>query len=160
MSVAFTREDSAEAAAEVELPERPISPHPNLVTAAGLELLKNAMAAANASYLAHQTIEDVNERRRVSATAARDLRYFTARVASAQLRNKPADAGAVSFGHQVTFERGDGRKQSYRIVGEDEADPAHGSISYVSPVARALMGKGVGDVVSVNGQDIEIVAIM
>ena len=39
MSVAFTREESAETAAEVELPDRPISPHPNLVTALGLEAL-------------------------------------------------------------------------------------------------------------------------
>jgi transcription elongation GreA/GreB family factor len=159
MSVAFTREESAETAAEVELPERPISPHPNLVTATGLELLKTAMAAANAAYLAHQTIEDVNERRRVSAPAARDLRYFTARLNSAQLKSPPGNTDAVCFGHQVTFERDDGRKQSYRIVGEDEADPANGSISYVSPVARALMGKSVGDVVAVNGQNIEIVAI-
>ena len=41
MSVAFTREESAETAAEVELPDRPISPHPNLVTASGLEALTN-----------------------------------------------------------------------------------------------------------------------
>jgi transcription elongation GreA/GreB family factor len=159
MSVAFTREESAETAAEVELPERPISPHPNFVTAAGLELLKQALAAANASYAACQTIEDINERRRAAAPAARDLRYFASRVASTQLRNPPLNAEKVAFGHQVTFEREDGRTQSFRIVGEDEADPANGSMSYVSPVARALIGKSVGDVVRVNDQDIEIVAI-
>ena len=159
MSVAFTREESAETAAEVELPDRPISPHPNFVTATGLERLKNAMAAASAAYAAFQTIEDVNERRRASAPAARDLRYYSARVSSAQLKNPPANADAVTFGHQVTFERDDGRKQTFRIVGEDEADPAEGSISYVSPVARALIGKRVGDVVTVNGKEIEIIAI-
>jgi transcription elongation GreA/GreB family factor len=159
MSVAFTREESAETAAEVELPDRPISSHPNFVTASGLELLRRAMAAAKAAYAACQAIEDVNERRRISAPAARDLRYFTSRVASAQLRSPPANADRVAFGHQVTFEREDGRKQSFRIVGEDEADPAAGSISYVSPVARALIGKSLGDVVNVNGKDIEIVAI-
>jgi transcription elongation GreA/GreB family factor len=159
MSVAFTREDSAETAAEVELPDRPLSPHPNLVTPEGLDLLKKAMAAASASYAACQTIEDVNERRRASALAARDLRYFAARINSAQLRSPPPNAKTVAFGHRVGFERGDGRRQSFRIVGEDEADPATGTISYVSPVALALMGKSAGDVVTVNAQEIEIVEI-
>lgn len=159
MSVAFTREESAETAAEIELPDRVILPHPNLVTAAGLELLKRAMATASAAVAAAQTIEDINERRRAVAPAARDLRYYTARVASAQVKAPPAKADVVGFGHEVTFEREDGRKQVFQIVGEDEADPASGSISYVSPVARALTGKSAGDVVTVNGQEIEITAI-
>ncbi|WP_020175991.1 transcription elongation factor GreA [Methyloferula stellata] len=159
MSVAFTREESAETAAEVELPDRVISPHPNFVTPAGLELLKTAIATARAAVAAAQTIEDINERRRAAAPAARDLRYYTARVASAQVKAPPPKADVVSFGHEVTFEREDGRKQVFRIVGEDEADPASGSISYVSPVARALIGKSVGDVVAVNSQEIEITAI-
>jgi transcription elongation GreA/GreB family factor len=49
--------------------------------------------------------------------------------------------------------------QKYRIVGEDEADPKAGSISFVSPVARSLMGKAVGDVADTSGQGIEIIAI-
>jgi transcription elongation GreA/GreB family factor len=65
----------------------------------------------------------------------------------------------VSFGSTVTFTREDGRVQSYRIVGEDEADPKTGSISYVSPVARALNGKAVGDIVTVGEQELEITAI-
>ncbi len=155
MSVAFTREESAETAAEVELPERVISPHPNFVTAAGLDLLKTAMATAAVAVAAAQTIEDINERRRAAAPAARDLRYYTARVASAQVKAPPAKADVVGFGHEVTFERDDGRRQVFRIVGEDEADPSRGSISYVSPVARALMGKSVGDTVTANGQEID-----
>jgi transcription elongation GreA/GreB family factor len=117
------------------------------------------MAAANAAFNAAQAIEDVNERRRVSAPVARDLRYFSARVSSAIVKSAPPNESAVGFGHRVTFERSDGRKQTFHIVGEDEADPAAGSISYMSPVARALMGKSIGDTVTVNGQDIEIVAI-
>jgi len=159
MSVAFTREDSAETASEVDLPERPVSPHPNFVTANGLELLKRAMAAANDAFVSAQAIEDVNERRRASAPAARDLRYFASRLKSAQLKAAPTEFTTVAFGHQVRFQRADGRMQMFRIVGEDEADPATGSMSYVSPVARALMGKGAGDAVTVNGQDIEIVEI-
>jgi transcription elongation GreA/GreB family factor len=59
----------------------------------------------------------------------------------------------------VTLKRNDGRRQTWRIVGEDEADPANGSISYVSPVARALMGKKIGDLVEVGRLDANIVAI-
>jgi transcription elongation GreA/GreB family factor len=59
----------------------------------------------------------------------------------------------------VTFDRADGRRQTFRIVGEDEADAAHGSVSYVSPLARALLGREVGEVMKLGGQDIEIIAI-
>ncbi len=59
----------------------------------------------------------------------------------------------------VTFQRNDDRVQTYRIVGEDEADPKTGSISFVSPVANLLMDKTVGDAVSMAGQDLEILAI-
>jgi transcription elongation GreA/GreB family factor len=59
----------------------------------------------------------------------------------------------------VTFRRGDGRVQKYRIVGEDEADPKTGSISFVSPVARILMGRAVGDVVGTTDQELEIISI-
>jgi transcription elongation GreA/GreB family factor len=51
----------------------------------------------------------------------------------------------------VTILRSDGREQIFRVVGEDEADPARGTISRVSPLARALFGKGVGETVSVAG---------
>jgi transcription elongation GreA/GreB family factor len=73
---------------------------------------------------------------------------------------KPPDTPAkVAFGTTVTIERDDGRKQTWRIVGEDEADPAHGTLSYVSPVARALMGKQIGDVVRAGNSDAAIVGI-
>ncbi len=65
----------------------------------------------------------------------------------------------MAFGSTVTFSRGDGRVQKYRIVGEDEADPKAGTISFVSPVARVLMGKAVGDLVDASGQTIEIIEI-
>ena len=72
------------------------------------------------------------------AHAARDLRYWTARRSTAQLMPAPENAEKVQFGSTVTIERDDGRRQTWRIVGEDEADPAQGTLSYVSPVARAL----------------------
>jgi transcription elongation GreA/GreB family factor len=65
----------------------------------------------------------------------------------------------VRYGSTVTIERDDGRRQTYRIVGEDEADPSLGTLCYVSPVAQALMGKQVGDTVQAGTADAEIVAI-
>ena len=159
MSVAFTKEESAETASETLLPDRPVSPHPNLVTSAGLKALERHLGQARAAYEAAQQIEDVNEKRRQSAVPLRDFRYFTERVRTAQLVPDPASAERVAFGSTVTFNRTDGRVQTYHIVGEDEADPKAGSISFVSPVARLLMGKAVGDVVELSGQELEIIAI-
>ena len=159
MSVAFTKEESAETASETLLPDRPVSPHPNLVTQAGLAALETQLREARAAYEAAQQIEDVNERRRQSAAPLRDARYFAERVRTAQLMPPPASADMVAFGNVVTFRREDGRVQTYRIVGEDEADPKAGSMSYVSPVARALIGKSVGDEVIAANQAIEILKI-
>ena len=159
MSVAFTKEDSAETASETLLPDRPVSPHPNLVTEAGLKALELQLQQAQEAYEAAQGIADVNERRRQGALPLRDARYFATRVRTAQVIVDPASIDTVVFGSTVTFSRGDGRVQKYRIVGEDEADPKAGTISFVSPVARVLMGKTVGDVVETSGQEIEIIAI-
>jgi transcription elongation GreA/GreB family factor len=159
MSVAFTREESAETAAAFELPDRPISPHPNLVTQSGLEALDAAMAAARAAYRAAQQIEDLSERREAVAAASRDMRYFSERLRTAQLTPDPVERHTVAFGSRATFARDDGRRQTFRIVGEDEADPRAGSISYVSPVARALTGKAVGDRVILGDHEIEVLAV-
>jgi len=159
MAVAFTKEESAETAAETLLPDRPISPHPNLVTEAGLKALELQVQDARQAYEAASTIEDVNERRRQQANPLRDLRYFVERVRTAQLVADPSATDVVAFGSTVTFSRDDGRVQTYRIVGEDEADPKAGSISYVAPVARLLLGKAVGDVVTVGDQELEVIRI-
>jgi transcription elongation GreA/GreB family factor len=159
LAVAFTKEESAETASETLLPDRTISPHPNLVTEAGLKTLELQLAQAREAYQATSTIEDVNERRRQAAGPLRDARYLAARVSSARVVPPPASTNIVAFGSTVGFSRSDGRLQTYRIVGEDEADPSVGSISFASPMARFLMGKAVGDAGSVNGQEIEIVAI-
>ena len=158
MSVAFTREEDLEAAA-ADLPDRPISPHPNLVTRAGLAALDAGLEAARGAYAAAQASGDVKADRTPMARATRDLRYYAARRANAQLVEPPVDHDKVRFGAAVTFEREDGRRQTYRIVGEDEADPAKGAVSYVSPLAQALLGKAVGDVAMLAGAEIEIVAI-
>ena len=159
MSVAFVREESAEAAQEVSLRLRAISAHPNLVTQSGLRALERALADSQQALKAAQTIEDANERRRALELAARDARYFAERVASAVPQPEPADTAVVVFGSQVTVLRDDDRRQTFRIVGEDEADPRGGSIAYVSPLARLLIGKRVGEAVELDGHEIEVVAI-
>ena len=160
MSVAFTKEDSAETASETLLPDRPVSTHPNLVTEAGLKALEFQLHQSREAYETAQKIEDVNERRRQAAIPLRDMRYLAERVRTAQVIASPASTDTVAFGSTVTFRRDDGRVQKYHIVGEDEADPKAGSISFVSPVARSLMGKAAGDEVGTSGQELEIISIL
>ena len=153
MSRAFVKEDDS---GGVEpLPDRPISPHPNIVTPEGLALIDRNLADLQERHAAAVQAED----RAAQAAVARDLRYWSARRASAQVVKAPDTPANVAFGTTVTIERDDGRQQTWRIVGEDEADPAHGTLSHVSPVARALMGGQVGDVIRAGHSDAEIVGI-
>jgi transcription elongation GreA/GreB family factor len=153
MSRAFVKEDAAENFDD--LPERPISEHPNYVTARGLELIEAELARLHAEHGAAQAAED----RAAAAKAARELRYWTSRRATAQVIPRPEDATIVHFGATVTLKRDDDRTQTFRIVGEDEADPAAGTLSHASPLARALFGKTVGDVVQAGQAEAEILAI-
>ena len=157
MSVAFTREEDLEATA-ADLPDRPVSSHPNLVTAEGLAAIETELASARAAYAAAQAKGSIEADRTAMARATRDLRYWSARRALAQLIETQPD-GRVRFGGSVTLLREDGRTQTWRIVGEDQADPAKGSVSHVSPLARALMGRQVGDETMVAGQAVEITAV-
>lgn len=158
MAVAFTREEDYESQA-ADLPDRPISPHPNLVTATGLADIERELASARAAYSGAQVQGGVSADRTAMARATRDLRYWSTRRANAQLTDPAGAADKVLFGRVVEIEREDGRRQAFRIVGEDEADPAQGSVSYVSPLARALLGKAVGDVVLVNDAEVEVIAV-
>ena len=158
MAVAFTREEDYEARA-ADLPDRPISPHPNLVTASGLAAIEAELAAARAADAAAQAEGGISGDRTAMARATRDLRYWSSRRGTAQLTEPEGPAGTVQFGRTVEIERGDGRRQTFRIVGEDEADPAQGRISYVSPLARLLLGKTLEDVVELNGDEVEVIAV-
>jgi transcription elongation GreA/GreB family factor len=153
MSKAFTREDDADQQSDL-LPERAIPPHPNLVTADGLAQIDDAL---------RQLTEQHNDARAAGDTAAtastaRDLRYWSARRATAQL-TESSPGSQVQFGSRVTIRRPDGSTRAYRIVGIDEADPKKGTLSYVSPLAQALMGKEIGDGVTVGPSEEEIVGI-
>jgi len=154
MSRAFIKEPDEGEALE-DLPDRLVSPHPNLVTAQGLAQIETTLAAAHAAHTRAQGSGD----RTALAHAARDVRYWTARRSTAQLMPEPGNAEQVQFGSIVTIERDDGRRQTWRIVGEDEAEPTRGTLSYVSPVARALMGKSIGDVVQAGQGEAEVVEI-
>jgi len=151
MSRAFVKEDDD---AVEELPERLISAAPNLVTTEGLAAIEAEVARLNAA-LAEAPPDDRSARARIG----HDLRYWTARRGSAQLVPPRADNETVRFGATVTIDRDDGRQQTFRIVGEDEADPKRGTLSHVSPLAQALLGKSVGDSVRVAGNDAEIAEI-
>lgn len=159
MSVAFAKEESAEAASETILPARPISDRINLVTEAGLTMLHDELARARQALEAASVLDDINERRRQSAVPVRDVSYYAERVRTAQLMSVPTSNEVIGFGHTVTFARDDGRTQTFRIVGEDEANPAQASISHGSPVAIALIGKSVGDVVQLGQRELEILSI-
>lgn len=158
MAVAFTREEDYEAQA-ANLPDRPISPHPNLVTATGLASIETQLASARAAYAAAQSGGGISTDRTAMARATRDLRYWASRRASAQLTEPEAQRGVVQFGTTVEIEREDGRRQTFRLVGEDEADPTAGRISYASPLAVAVRGKSVGDLVLLNGTEVEVIAV-
>jgi transcription elongation GreA/GreB family factor len=153
MSKAFTKEPETGDVYD-DLPDRPVSPH-NLVTPKGLEMIEAELARL---HLEHAAAQEANDRALLAKTN-RDLRYWTSRRATAQVMEPPTDAKEVHFGSTVTILREDGRRQTYRIVGEDEADPSAGTLSYVSPVAQALIGKQVGDVVEAGAAEAEIVEI-
>lgn len=150
MSRAFVREQDGADQAD-DLPDRIISPHPNLVTAEGLTAIDAELARLRAEPPGKDAI--------ARAHHARDVRYWSARRASAHVVPPPEDCSEVRFGATVTVLREGGRRQTFRIVGEDEADPERGTLSFVSPLARALMGKAEGDVILLNGAEVEIEAI-
>jgi len=138
-----------------DLGDRPISPYPNHVTTEGLALIEQALERAHHEHAEAQVRND----RRALAEAARDLRYWNARRATAQVIPPPVDKEHVHFGSTVTLLREDGRKESYRIVGEDEADIAKGKLSHAAPLARALFGKKVGETATFGDNEVEILEI-
>lgn len=143
MSRAFVSEDAA-AASAAAVPERPVSRLPNLVTPRGLKLIEQRIADLQAALALREA--DAPDR----PGLARDLRYWRTRRASAQLVEPGAAPAEVAFGTAVTVRRG-GSATRYRIVGEDEADPAAGLLSWASPLAAALMGARAGDTVKLGG---------
>jgi transcription elongation GreA/GreB family factor len=125
VSRAFVSEPENE---EAEFPDQPISPHRNCVTEAGLAAIDASLSRFDA---AHRAARD-NGDRGAAGSALREVRYWRARCASAEVVKPSADKSKASFSMTVTLRRDDGREQSFRIVGEDEADPSRGTVSYVA----------------------------
>jgi transcription elongation GreA/GreB family factor len=155
MSRAFVREDDQ--VPPEQPPELKVSNLPNWVTPEGLRMIDAKLEALEADLGAGP--DEAEE-----AWIRRDLRYWTHQRTSAQLAPPlPKNPVAVAFGARVTILRGEGPKETIDIVGEDEADPAAGKVSWASPVARALSGAQVGDVVELGERkppvEIEVLAI-
>ena len=154
MSRAFIREQDGEGGKEL-LPDRPISPHPNLVTPEGLAQMDAEVARLRADIARAEADDDDH----AQALAQREFRYWSARRATAELVHAIDDRSRARFGHQVTVAMADGERRVFRIVGEDEADPAKGFIPYVAPLGQALIGKFVGDSVEVAHKSATVVEI-
>ncbi len=154
MSVAFVKEPNED---QIEvLPDRDLGPDANIVTPRGHRLIGEAIDALETRKSAAQATGD----KVAIATINRDLRYWRTRQATAELTEPATGAPAtVQFGTRVTIERDDGRRQNFTIVGIDEADPTAGYLSYVSPLARSLIGKETGEIVRAGVGDAEIVSI-
>ena len=143
MSRAFVKEGTGELE---PLPDLPISPHPNYVTPRGLAALR-ARLFARQEDLVRLRARGERLDRLPEAAAERDIRYLEARLRSAILVEAAKQhSSQVQFGHRVLVDQG-GAEVAYEIVGEDEADGALGRIAPQSPLARALIGAEVGDVV-------------
>jgi transcription elongation GreA/GreB family factor len=153
MSRAFVKDHEDDAAGS-ELPDRLVSPHRNLVTPAGLAAIEAELHRLGEQISAARTRDD----RAALGGLQRDLRYWSQRRTSAEVVPPASDHSKVRFGSRVTL-RGGGRTQSLQIVGEDEAAPAEGRLSWVSPVAQGMLGAVVGDLVDAPGGEAEVIAI-
>jgi transcription elongation GreA/GreB family factor len=154
MSRAFVRDDDP-TGGSAELPDRAVSPHPNLVTRRGLRLIEAKVAEFERQLATGADSDEI-----ARARAGRELRYWAARLATAQIEEPAPGTQAVRFGTTVTGLREDGRQVTLAIVGEDEADPAQGRIAWTAPVARALLGGEPGEVRRLpTGGELEIVAV-
>ena len=151
MSKAFTDEEAADlplvVPARAPLPEGVA----NYVTPRGLALLHDELSALTAERAVAEGLAEGRERGPALAALAQRRAALEARIASALVIGPPAAAerDVVRFGARVRLETADGER-SYRIVGVDEADASQDRIAFVAPLARALMGRGVGDEVRVN----------
>jgi transcription elongation factor GreB len=169
MSKAFTKEDSVDG--EIVIPARAPLPAgvPNYVTVRGMSRLRAELETLEQERAILEADDrDPDERaRRLSIVAAR-LNELAGRIGSAVIVDASAHQGAEArFGATVTlrFAVADGPREDrrYTIVGVDEADAAQGRIAFISPLARAVLGRGVGDIIQHQTaraeEDVEIVAI-
>jgi transcription elongation GreA/GreB family factor len=152
MSRAFVRE--SDEAAE-SLPERVVSSHPNFVTTTGLRQIEEQVANLET---ARQTARGAADKA-LLARIERDLRYWTQRLATARVIEFAPASANVRFGTRVTVRFEDGAERTFQLVGEDEANPAQGLLSWVAPLAAAVVGQAAGDTLDFQGRPVEIVSV-
>jgi transcription elongation GreA/GreB family factor len=125
------------------------------VTEAGLADIEASLDRFEAAYRAAAEQGDPE----AAAMALREVRYWRARRASAEVVKPSEDKSKASFGLTVTVRRDDGREQSFKIVGEDEADPSRGTVSYLSPLARAVLAHGPGETIMIANSEAVILDV-
>lgn len=153
MSRAFVKDQDGDG---VEgLPELAVSPHRNLVTPEGLAQIDANLKRLDAEATTARAARD----RSTIARVERDLRYWSSRRTSAEVVTPVANTAVVRFGCTVELLTLGGDRLCFRIVGEDESDPARGLISWASPFAESLLGGAPGDEVPFRGGSAEIVSI-
>jgi transcription elongation factor GreA len=76
------------------------------------------------------------------------INELEAKVGAAEVIDPPTGGDRITFGSSVSLEDQAGKGVRYQIVGSDEADPSSGRISVLSPLARTLIGKRVGETVT------------
>lgn len=145
MSRGFVKEDDLEHAG-TDLPERPVSQHTNYVTLIGLKQLEDSAKLLDKERASLVDDKDNETAKQRLAVIDRDLRYLSMRLQHAVLVDATKqDKNTVLFGATVKVEDAAGAVLQFHIVGEDEADIAQQKVSYVSPIAKALIGRKVGD---------------
>lgn len=147
MSRGFVKEDDLELAG-TDIPERPISTHPNYMTPNGYAQLEALAAQLNQQRLNLNASKDNPTSQQQLARINRDLRYVSTRLESAIVTTPEGNTQQVLFGATVDVEDEDGNPHQFMIVGEDEADVHANKVSWVSPLAKALIGSKVGDAVT------------
>ena len=144
MSRAFVKENDLEHAG-IDIPERPVSQLPNYVTPNGHKQLKETIHLIETEIKSIKELEDSPENKQIKMKLERDLRYYLKRFETAILINTHEQNNKVLFGAHVILIDENDETYKFQIVGEDEADIKQNKLSYVSPLAKELIGSSIGD---------------
>jgi len=159
MSRAFVKENDLEHAG-IDIPERPVSQLPNYVTPNGYKQLKEMIDLIEKEINAIKELEDSPETKQNKMKLERDLRYYLKRLETAILIDKHEERNKVLFGAHVILIDDNDDFYKFQIVGEDEADIKQNKLSYVSPLAKELIGSSIGDeVIWQRAEDNKVVFI-
>ena len=144
MSRAFVKENDLEHAG-IDIPERPVSNETNYVTSNGFKELQEKLNSLDSERQLLKELESSNSKQK-KLRIERDLRYFSSRLKSAILVDPSnQDKNIVLFSAIVEVLSSKNKKYKFEIVGEDEANIKLSKISYLSPLAKSLIGSRIED---------------